>query len=164
MEKLSLYIFFCVLVLTVSCNSITQKGMLHCIIESYSEEFNQRLGDEISLFETVNWSDSTSLISILTIKKSRLNSGKYLYAEYGGLKVYVFKKDDTTVSSKILEGLKWTTIEISNLQDDRIVPPEQFDEVQIIYNPNGNCIEESDMMGRLEFKERIKSQCGFCKV
>lgn len=163
-----------ILLIYNSCVPQVNTSILECIIDKYMSEFSMRLGDEISLFESHGWTDSTLNLSVLTIKSERLESGKYLFTEYKGAKLYMAQGklyQSEGVQTKLFldktkmvsNNLNWEIVEINNKEKNEIVPPEQFDEVQIIYNSSKNCIEESNMMGRVKFKEHIKSKCGFCK-
>lgn len=164
-----------VLLSCYSCVHHERKPVLECIIDTYISEFSMRLGDEISLFESHDWTDSTLNLSILSIKSERLESGKYFFSEYEDAKLYMtqgklYQNGDGEIQLELFldknkmvsNNLSWTIIKINNNQEEGIVPPEQFDEVQIMYNPTKNCIEESNMMGKDKFKDRIKSECDFC--
>lgn len=43
-----------------------------------------------------------------------------------------------------------------------LAPPEQFNEVQLIYNEVKGCIENPDLLNHDDFKERIHSKCRLC--
>ena len=167
--------FLLIICLALSCNSFNQNtnmGVLEFILNSYFSEFSIERGSEIFISDMKGWTDSTSIVRILNIDSKDIESGKIysteykgnkVYLEYGNLKDNMITLDYSNYEFSIPNKLNWKIIELNNKEDDGITPPEQFDEVQIIYNPTKNCFEESDMMGRLKFKERIKSQFGFCK-
>lgn len=157
----------------IACRKANEP-ILECIIDAYIVEFSMRLGDEISLFETKGWSDTTSILSVRTISSDRLENGRYWFSKYKGADLYLSQGelledgDLKTFFDKeriISNNLTWEVKQIKNPtgQEGEIVPPEEFDEVQIVYNQNMKCIMETEMMGRNKFKERINLTCGFCR-
>jgi hypothetical protein len=108
------------------------------------------------------------------MKSTRLSSGKYFYSEYNGVKLFLSQgrlyQDSngshlelfTNEKMIIPNNLEWKTIELSNLEEE-FFPPEEFDEVQIVYNIVKKCIEEPKMISVDEFKVLLKSRCDICK-
>lgn len=163
--------------LLVSCNSKVSTSVhltLECVLDCYTETFQMRLGDEVSIIENIGWSDTTSLIMIETLNSLRLPKGEYWYTEYRGVKIY-FSQYDLEESEIIIpnekdrfllpSGLNWEKIRIEkDNAETGLTPPEEFDEIQMVYDYNKNCIIEPDIMGYLKFnfKDKIKTQCGLC--
>lgn len=165
------------IIFIISCKSNYNKQNsedLECIIDTYISVFSIKLGNEISLFESHEWTDTTLNLSISSIKSTRLSSGKYFYTEYNGTKLFLQQgrlyRDSKGLQLELFEdakmmipnSLKWKTIELSNLEEE-FFPPEEFNEVQIIFNPSKKCVQDSEMTDRLKFKEVYKKRCYFCK-
>jgi hypothetical protein len=161
----------------ISCkpNYIKQNNQdLECIIDTYKSIFSTKIGAELSLFESHGWTDTTIHLSISTIKSTRLSSGKWFYSEYSGVKLFLSQGrlyQDSTGSQLELftnekmmlpNSLKWKTIELNNLEEE-FFPPEEFDEVQIVYNIIKKCVEEPKMIALDEFNVLLKSRCDLCK-
>ncbi len=157
----------------VACQN-ANKPILECMLDSYIAEFSMRLGDEMSIFETEGWSDTTSIVSIRTISSDRLENGRYWVSKYKGVKLYLsqgrlLENGDLKLffdkEKMVSNNFTWEEKQIKNPtgQEGEIVPPEEFDEVQIVYHQNRRCIMETEMMGRNKFKERINLTCGFCR-
>ncbi len=165
------------IVILGSCNSKDneyKEKSLECILDAYNSEFSMRLGNELRIFESHGWTDTTVNLSLLSIKSERLKSGEYYFSEYNGLKLFLSQGELYEDKGLRLElfadkskmtsnSLTWKKVDLKNMREAGIVPPEQFDEIQIIYNSKKKCIEETEMMGRERFMEQIKNNCGFCK-
>jgi hypothetical protein len=166
-----------VIIYLISCkpNLIKQNNQdLECLIDTYKSVFATKTGTELSLFESHGWTDTTIHLSISTIKSTRLSSGKYFYSEYNGVKLFLSQgrlhRDSNVLKLELLtnekmiipNNLKWKTIELSNLEEE-FFPPEEFDEVQIVYNIIKKCVEEPKMIALDEFNVLLKSRCDLCK-
>jgi len=156
-------------------NYIKQNNQdLECLIDTYKSVFSANIGTELFLDQSHEWTDSTILLRILSIKSTRLSSGKCFYSEYNGVKLFLSQGrlyiDSNGIQYEpfrnekmiIPNNLKWKTIELSN-QEKEFFPPEEFDEVQIVYNKIKKCIEEPKMIAFDEFTVLLKNKCNICK-
>jgi hypothetical protein len=177
MNRNKIYGIITIIFFITSCNfneKSHNNDILECIIDAYVSQFSMRLGNEISLFESHGWTDTSLNLSISTIASTRLSSGKYFYTEYKSSKLFLGQgelyKIDNEVQLALFKdrnrmvsnNLKWKLIEIKNIEEES-PPPEEFDGLQIVYNTEKKCIEKSNMLGKEKFQQWLKTECGFCR-
>lgn len=156
-------------------NYIKQNNQdLECLIDTYKSIFSTQLGSELCLYESHGWTDSSTHLSISTIKSTRLSSGKWFYSEYNGVKLFLGQgrlyRNSTGLQLEVFENekmiipnnLKWKIIELNNLEPE-FFPPEEFYEVQIVYDIIKKCVKEPYMDEHGKLTVLLKSRCNICK-
>lgn len=145
--------------------------LLECILDAYIMEFNMKLGKEIFISDMMGWSETSSILRIMTVKSEILNSGNILSSKYKNL-IILLEHGELKNNRIILDlnmdrisvpnNLNWSLMELQGSWNKDNPSPEEFDEVQIVYNRDKHCIENTNMMGRVKFKEYIRVRCGIC--
>jgi len=154
LNHLLINLFFIVIIIS-SCNignKSNKKPILECLLDSYISTFSIEDKAIIFVSDTQGWSDSTSIIRINSFLKSRnFPHNDILQSNYKGIEIHLEQgeilagkliKDKLDIKKCIPNNLPWKKLpsKKNHLEDPAI--PEEFDEVQFIYNHSKLCIEE----------------------
>ncbi len=160
---------FCIfVVLFYRCSEYKDEYLFDCIIEQYTSYFSPSEDKILCIVDVHNWSDSTSLLQIFSIEKNDISSGYYFMATFKNIKIIYstlsvdsMNSNDSTDFQFFSSKLKWTKIKLENsINVNELRPPEEFDEVQVIYNNDRQCIDTT-LLSR-DFFEKIKLNCNSC--
>lgn len=148
--------------------------ILECLLDNYISAFSIDENTTIFISNMKGWTDSTSVIRLLSFQDEKesshigilqstykkidilLEDGKLLDSEI------VLNKDN--IERSIPNNLKWEKV-IQNKSiknDSKITPPEEFDEIQLAYNPSKKCFEKL-ILTHSNFKKKFESNCNLCK-
>jgi len=153
---IGLYIIF----FLVNCND-SKNGdcYLESILDVYVDYFEIQETEGIFINQISGWTDSTCIIRILRMNANSIPDHEVNESKYRGIRIFnlVSSNDDTQIDlrkSIIPSKIIWSKTEKgkSKLNIDSIENPENFDEIQVIYNPTKRCIANIDITNNQKFK------------
>jgi len=169
---LLLFLFYLVLLSCSTQQKEKKDSLLECILDIYISEYTPEKSKKIFISEMAGWTDSTSIIRILSLNQRNANTNNTFYSKYQGIEIYfeygyLFNKKiefDYSNSDKLLSNnLEWkrTRGKVSE-EIKKLTITEDFDEIQLFYHSDRKCIIGSPEMGQYNFKRLINLNCGFC--
>jgi hypothetical protein len=164
--------FLILLLLSVSCENpktSNENSILECIIDNYSKINKVAKTDYLSIRDNQNWTDSTSIIVITTLPKEGRDEIDVLVANYGRIEIRMIRgtlnKSKKSVNDNwISTYLDWrkNKKEKSKIPDENYIPILNHpDEIQLVYNPKSNCIQEI-ILGNEEVISQTMRNCKKC--
>jgi hypothetical protein len=156
MKKSSLIIYF-LLILLSNCKNYQPNNelVLECVLSIYIESLKEKLEDHsVVLIEDIQgWTDSTSIVIFQLIDAKYIEGFEdYSVTKYNEVTIYMIQRHILNGAGSFVKkngmtnNLNWTYIANklnSKLSDPDCIPPlEQFWEVQLVYHPQKDCLEE----------------------
>ena len=166
--------FFCL----IQCQnkSFDKPPILESLLDNYISEGMVDKGCSVLVIETKGWSDTTSIIRILSTEKENIILKNIYKAKYKGIDIYfeyrVFKSigsgevlSISKTQEAISNNLNWkrVTLKSSVKKNDDHVFFEHFNEIQFLYHSKRKCIFRMDYLVNKQINQ-IVSPCFECKT
>lgn len=163
--------FLISLFILISCENIQtndRDAILECIIDNYTSINKVTKTDYLSISDFQNWSDSTSIIMLVTLPKEENYELDEFTSEYNGIEIRM-SRGSLNKSKKVVDEL-WIPTNIKwRKKKDKAKAIDESDipignnppQIQLIYNPKNNCIQEI-ILGNSEIISQTMMNCKKC--